>query len=130
MVGMSNLSIITCCDALHSDLLRNFLQRVRHLPLFLRAFPAVIIELEIPTELTTLFAAFLLCIAAELAATQNIPRSDSHSMFATHWEDIAFQGPVHDVPASLIDGKGRLAMITGVLVGLGDDPGWTVGDTL
>ena len=62
------------------------------------------------------------------AATQRPPRRQRHPLTLTHGYDVAFKVARGGVPEALVDAELREALLAGVFVGLGDDPGGGVAD--
>jgi hypothetical protein len=100
------------------------------MPLLFRALPPIAVDPDIAPIFSTLLAACLFCITAEFSASQDMPRRQSHTVFSSHGENLAFEGSVHDVPASLVHAEWGLGMIAGVLIGLSNNPGGSIGDAL
>ena len=82
------------------------------------------------TLLAGLAPLFFLRVGAQLATREDAPRCECETEGARHGDDVAFEGAVEDAPLALVHDEGRLAVVLGVLVGLGDDPGGGVGDAL
>lgn len=78
-------------------------------------------------HLTTLLRLALL-FALELAAAEGAPGGQRHAFGLGHGQDVALEVAIRGVPAALVDDELAQAVVAGVLVGLGDDPGWGVGD--
>lgn len=75
-------------------------------------------------------AALLLFIRPQVATGEDIPGGKSHTLLSCHRDDFAFKVALHDAPRTLVDNEGSLAGQTSIGVGLGDDPGGSIGDTL
>jgi hypothetical protein len=108
----------TSGNAVDTDFPGNFLQRVRHLLLLGSTLPAVVIGLDVSSHFAAFFPTFLFRVAAKLSASQNVPSTQSHTVFASHRKNVTLESTVHDVPAALVHCKWGLAMVNGVLVAL------------
>ena len=49
---------------------------------------------------------------------------------ARHGNDLALEVALKDAPSTLVDHERCLALASGILVGLRDDPRWCIGDAL
>ena len=52
------------------------------------------------------------------------------TLFDGHGKNITLEIPEENTPCTLVDDEGGLASKTSISVGLGDDPCWSVGDSL
>ena len=102
----------------------DFLKRSRDL-----GFPfGLLAAREGAKPLALLLACFDLRPGLEFAAAQDAPGGDGHAVVACHGQDVSLEVSQHDVPATLINGEGCLAVQARVHVGCTNNPGGRVGD--
>lgn len=119
---------LTSSDALRADLLRDHFQSLGDLALILSSLP--IIRVKDTAALACLPAALLLLVRPEFATSENVPRSDRHTLLTRHRNDLALKVTLEDTPCTLVNHEGSLSIQTGVCVCLGDNPGGSIRDTL
>lgn len=69
-----------------------------------------------------------LLVRLEEGAPHDAPGRDGHAFALAHGEDVAFEVAHHGGPETLVDGELRQAVLTGVLIRFGHDPGRRVAD--
>ncbi len=121
------VSPLTRCDTLRTHFFPDLLEHVAHLFLHLSALP---LGTEYrATFLTALPAAGFLGIGANLPSTKHSPRSKCETLRARHRDDVP-QRTIENRPVALVDAEGRLAVVLGVLVCLGNNPDGSIRDAL
>lgn len=100
---------------------RNFLQDTRDMLIVIRK------RNQVPSFATprTLLIGLL---RLEAVLTKYTIRNESHALLARHGNNITLKVTHAGVPHALVHDKGSQTMVSGVLVGLGYNSGWRVGD--
>lgn len=80
-----------------------------------------------PAHLSAL-ARFALILRLEVAAAECAPGRQRHTFLCAHGDDVAFEVTLGGAPLALVDDELAHAVVAGVLVGLGHDPGGGIAD--
>jgi hypothetical protein len=64
--------------------------------------PAVVVSLDVSAISAAFFPMFLFRVVAKLSASQDVPRTQSYIVFASHGKNVMLESTIHDLPAALI----------------------------